>query len=109
MPALLVPLPKGSMRYATAGLILALATGTAAEAQQTSIADPTLLQAIELPPLPEAIAEVKTIQSAPTHAPAVEIRRIDAEGRGAEPISARSVLAIIGALVVGVALVALFS
>lgn len=109
MPTPLLPLPRGFMRYVTAGLLLALAAVPAAEAQQTSMVDPTLPSPTELRRLPEAIPEVRTSEPAPARVQAVEIKRTRAESKSAESISARTVLAIIGGVVVVVALIALFS
>ena len=97
------------MRYAMAGLVLALAAVPAAHAQQTSIANPTLPPTTELQTLPELITEVRTSGPAQAQLQTVEIRPIATDGQSAEPISARSVLAIIGGVLVVAALIALFS
>lgn len=94
------------MRFIVVGLALALATIPAAQAQQlaipTSASQPDLRR-------DEAPTAAMRVDVTPAPIEVVESGHDVAEAKAARQISARNVLAIIGAVVVGVALFALFS
>lgn len=94
------------MRFIVAGLALALAAVPAAQAQQPSAAAP----ASQPGPGRDEVSTTTMQVNDPARAPvqAVEIAPDAMEARDAQQISARNVLAIIGAVVVVAALIALF-
>lgn len=97
------------MRSIVTGLFLALVTVSTAQAQQHSIPGESPASRPELRPIDVPSAAIPANLLEPRAVHVVEVRRDVVEAKAPQDIKATTVLAIIGAVVVVVALVALFN